>query len=156
MGVNMTLVGQMITFILFVLFTMRFVWPPVQKAMHERTRRIADGLAAAERGQAAQREGEERVAEALREARVQARDIVAQAEKRGGELVDEARRTAAAEGERLLAAARAQIEQESRQAREALRDEVAALVVRGAQTILRREVDAKAHDQLLRELAAEL
>lgn len=156
MGVNMTLVGQMITFILFVLFTMRFVWPPVQKAMHERTRRIADGLAAAERGQAAQREGEERVAEALREARVQARDIVAQAEKRGGELVDEARRTAATEGDRLLAAARAQIEQESRQAREALRDEVAALVVRGAQTILRREVDAKAHDQLLRELAAEL
>lgn len=156
MGVNMTLVGQMITFILFVLFTMRYVWPPIQKAMHERTRRIADGLAAAERGQLAQREGEERVAQALREARIQARDIVAQAEKRGGEVVDEARQVASAEGERLIAAARAQIDQETRQAREALRAEVAGLVVRGAQSILRREVDAKAHDQLLRELATEL
>lgn len=156
MGVNLTLVGQMITFILFVLFTMRYVWPPVRNAMHERTRRIADGLAAAERGQLAEREAQEQAAVVLREARAQARDIVAQAERRAAEVVDEARRHAGEEGERLLAAARAQIEQETRQAREALRDEVAALVVRGAQGILRREVDARAHEELLRELAAQL
>jgi F-type H+-transporting ATPase subunit b len=155
-GVNLTLVGQMITFILFVLFTMRYVWPPVQKAMQDRQRRIAEGLAAAERGQLAEREAQEHAAAALREARAQARDIVAQAERRAGEVLEEARRHAGEEGERLLAGARAQIEQEIRQAREALRDEVGGLVVQGAERILRREVDARAHEDLLRDLAAQL
>ncbi|HAC34340.1 MAG TPA: F0F1 ATP synthase subunit B [Gammaproteobacteria bacterium] len=156
MGVNLTLVGQMITFTLFVLFTMKFVWPPLTAAMEERAKRIADGLAAAEKGQEAQAEAEKQVESALLEARTQAAELVAQAQKRHNEVVEEAKSAAAAEGARLLDAARAQIEQETTQARDALRLQVARLALVGAEKILQREVDKASHEQMLNELAGQL
>ena len=156
MGVNLTLVGQMITFTLFVLFTMKFVWPPLTAAMEERAKRIADGLAAAEKGQEAQAEAEKQVESALLDARTQAAELVAQAQKRHNEVVEEAKSAAAAEGARLLDAARAQIEQETTQARDALRLQVARLALVGAEKILQREVDKASHEQMLNELAGQL
>ncbi|MEL0083099.1 MAG: F0F1 ATP synthase subunit B [Gammaproteobacteria bacterium] len=156
MGVNLTLVGQMVTFTLFVLFTMKFVWPPLTAAMEERAKRIADGLAAAEKGQEAQADAEKQVEATLSEARTQAADLVAQAEKRSNEMIGEAKETAVAEGERMLEAARAQIEQETSAAREALRGEVSKLALAGAEKILAREVDAGSHEQMLNELAGQL
>ena len=156
MGVNFTLVGQMITFILFVLFTMKFVWPPLTAAMDERVKRIADGLAAAEKGQEAQADAEKQVDAAMREARAEAADLVAQAQKRSNGMVGEAKGAAVAEGERMLQAARAQIEQESDTAREALRREVAVLALAGAEKILAREIDPVSHEQMLNELAGQL
>ena len=156
MGVNLTLVGQLITFTLFVLFTMKFVWPPLTAAMNERTKRIADGLAAAEKGQEAQADAEKQVEAAMLAARTEAADLVAQAQKRSNDMVAEAKDTAVAEGERMLEAARAQIEQESNAARDKLRGEVAALALAGAEKILAREIDAASHEQMLNELAGQL
>ncbi|MDF1819739.1 MAG: F0F1 ATP synthase subunit B [Immundisolibacteraceae bacterium] len=156
MGVNLTLVGQLITFTLFVLFTMKFVWPPLTAAMNERTKRIADGLAAAEKGQEAQADAEKQVEAAMLTARTEAADLVAQAQKRSNDMVAEAKDTAVAEGERMLEAARAQIEQESNAARDKLRGEVAALALAGAEKILAREIDAASHEQMLNELAGQL
>ena len=156
MGVNLTLVGQLITFTLFVLFTMKFVWPPLTAAMNERTKRIADGLAAAEKGQEAQADAEKQVEAAMLAARTEAADLVAQAQKRSNDMVVEAKDTAVAEGERMLEAARAQIEQESNAARDKLRGEVAALALAGAEKILAREIDAVSHEQMLNELAGQL
>jgi len=155
-GVNLTLVGQLITFTLFVLFTMKFVWPPLTAAMNERTKRIADGLAAAEKGQEAQADAEKQVEAAMLAARTEAADLVAQAQKRSNDMVAEAKDTAVAEGERMLEAARAQIEQESNAARDKLRGEVAALALAGAEKILAREIDAASHEQMLNELAGQL
>ncbi len=156
MGVNLTLVGQMVTFTLFVLFTMKFVWPPLTAAMAERTKRIADGLAAAEKGQQAQAEAEQQVEVAMLEARTEAADLVAQAQKRSNDIVGEAKDLAVAEGERMLDAARARIEQETSTAREALRSQVAALALSGAEKILNREIDAAGHEQMLNDLAGQL
>ncbi len=156
MGVNLTLVGQLITFTLFVLFTMKFVWPPLTAAMNERTKRIADGLAAAEKGQEAQADAEKQVEAAMLAARTEAADLVAQAQKRSNDMVAEAKDTAVAEGERMLEAARAQIEQESNAARDKLRGEVAALALAGAEKILAREIDSASHEQMLNELAGQL
>ena len=156
MGVNLTLVGQLVTFTLFVLFTMKFVWPPLTAALDERVKRIADGLAAAEKGQEAQADAEKQVEAAMLEARTQAADLVAQAQKRSNDMVTEAKDTAVAEGERLLEAARAQIEQQSNTAREQLRSEVAVLALAGAEKILAREIDAASHEQMLNELAGQL
>jgi len=155
-GVNLTLVGQLITFVLFVLFTMKFVWPPLTEAMDERVKRIADGLAAAEKGQEAQADAEKQVAAAMIEARTQSADLVAQAQKRGNDMISEAKDTAVAEGERMLEAARAQIEQETNAAREQLRSQVAVLVVAGAEKILAREINAASHEQMLNDLAGQL
>jgi F-type H+-transporting ATPase subunit b len=155
-GVNLTLVGQLITFTLFVLFTMKFVWPPLTAAMNERTKRIADGLAAAEKGQEAQADAEKQVEAAMLAARTEAADLVAQAQKRSNDMVAEAKDTAVAEGERMLEAARAQIEQESNAARDKLRGEVAALALAGAEKILAREIDSASHEQMLNELAGQL
>ena len=156
MGDTLTLVGQLITFTLFVLFTMKFVWPPLTAAMNERTKRIADGLAAAEKGQEAQADAEKQVEAAMLAARTEAADLVAQAQKRSNDMVAEAKDTAVAEGERMLEAARAQIEQESNAARDKLRGEVAALALAGAEKILAREIDAASHEQMLNELAGQL
>jgi len=155
-GVNLTLVGQLITFVLFVLFTMKFVWPPLTEAMDERVKRIADGLAAAEKGQEAQADAEKQVAAAMIEARTQSADLVAQAQKRGNDMISGAKDTAVAEGERMLEAARAQIEQETNAAREQLRSQVAVLVVAGAEKILAREINAASHEQMLNDLAGQL
>ncbi len=156
MNINLTLIGQSITFFVFVWFCMKFVWPPIVNALEERKQRIADGLAAAERGRHEQALAQKRATEVLHEAKGQAAEIVARAEKRAGEIVEEAKQDAKAEGERLIAAARAEIEQEVNRAKEALREQVAALALAGAEQVLQREIDAQAHRQVLDELVAQL
>ncbi len=156
MGINLTLLGQMGTFIVFVWFTKTFVWPPVMRALEERRARIADGLAAADRGQKALENADAQVAERLREARQQASQIIEQAERRGAELVEEAKENAQAAGERMLAQARAELEQDVNRAREALRGQVAAIALSGARQLLEKEIDAGAHRDLLDRLAGQL
>jgi len=156
MNINLTLFGQTVSFIVFVWFCMKFIWPPIVNALEERKKRIADGLAAAERGQHEQKLAEQRAADKLREAKEKAQEIIAQAERRASEIVDESKGQARAEGERLLEAAKAEIEQEFNRAREALRSQVVTLAVAGAGKVLAREIDAKAHDDLLNELAGNL
>lgn len=156
MNLNFTMVAQGLAFLLFIGFTMKFVWPPLLKAIEARQKQIAEGLAAAERGKqdlelAAKRAGEE-----LQRARAQAGEIVSQAEKRGAAVVEEAKSAAKAEADRIVAGAKAEIEQEVFRAKEALRAQISVLAVTGAEKILRREVDAKAHAQLLTGLEAEL
>lgn len=156
MNITATLIGQILTFAVFVWFTMRFVWRPLVKIMEERNQRIADGLAAAERGQHEQELAEKRATETLHEAKEKANEIVNQAQKRANEMVEQAKDDARTEGERLVTAARAEIEQERNQAREQMREHVAALAVAGAERVLEREIDAEKHRQLLNELAAQL
>lgn len=156
MNVTATLFGQMGTFLVLVLFVMKFLWKPVLNALEDRRTRIAEGLAAAEKGHEEQARAEERAAEALKDAREQAGEIIAQAQRRGAEIVEESKAAARTEGERLLVAARAEIDQESLQAREALRKEVGRIALAGAERLLRREVDAGRHAELLGQLAEEL
>ena len=156
MNITATLIVQMITFALFVWFTMRFVWKPLTGIMEERNKRIADGLAAAERGQHEQELAEQRAKESLHEAKERASEIVNQAQKRANEMVEEAKNEARAEGERLLAAAQAEIEQEVNRAREQLRAQVAVLAVNGAERVLKREIDPHAHTQMLDELVSQI
>ncbi|HNQ04698.1 MAG TPA: F0F1 ATP synthase subunit B [Thiobacillaceae bacterium] len=156
MNMNLTLIGQSITFAIFVWFCMKFVWPPIVNALEARRKRIADGLAAADRGRHELELASRRATENLVEAKQKSAEIIAQAEKRASQMIEEAKTAAREEGDRLLAAAKAEIEQESHRAREALRGEVAALVVAGAGRILRREVDAQAHADLLQAIQNEL
>ncbi len=156
MNINLTLIAQLASFVVFVWFTMKYIWPPMVKAMEERKARIADGLAAAERGVREKELAEQVAKEKLHEAKQQAAEIVARAEKRAAEIVDEAKEQARAEGERILAAARAETEQELNKAREALREQVGELAVAGAEKILRREIDAAAHQEILNELAQQI
>lgn len=156
MNINVTLIGQAGTFLVFILFTMYFVWPPLKQALQQRKEEIAEGLAAAERGQQEEANAQERAEETLREARARAAEIVDQAQKRGNELVEEAKESARAEGERIKQAARTEIEQEITRAREELRGQVAAIAMAGAERVLDREVDAEAHNRMLEKLAAEL
>jgi F-type H+-transporting ATPase subunit b len=155
-GINLTLLGQMGTFLVFIWFTKKFVWPPVMQALEERRTRIAEGLAAADRGQKALENADAQVAERLREARQQASQIIEQAERRGAELVEEAKENAQAAGERILAQARAELEQDTNRAREALRGEVAAIALSGARQLLEKEIDASTHRDLLDRLAGQL
>ncbi|AUB79148.1 MULTISPECIES: F0F1 ATP synthase subunit B [Spiribacter] len=156
MGINATLFGQMITFLVFILFTMKFVWPPIKQAMSERQKRIADGLASAERSQHELELAKERAAEHIREAKAQAGEIIERANRQGASIVDEAREEARTVAEREKAAAEARIEQEVSQARAELRREVSQLAITGASRILEREVDPKAHQQMLDELAEQV
>ena len=156
MNFNATLIGQMITFSLLVIFTMKYVWPPIMKAMQERQKRIAEGLASAERGVREQELAQAKAAETLKEAKQQAAEIIAQAQRRANEMIEESKNQARAEGERQLAAAQAEIEQEANRAREALRAQVADLAVAGASKVLEKEIDAKAHSKMLQELAAQI
>lgn len=149
MNINISLIGQMITFILLVAFTMKFVWPPLKRALDERMKNIADGLAAAEQGRKSLEVSTRQAEDSLRQGRERAAEIVAQAERRAAQVIEEARSTAKAEGDREKAAAKADIQKEVARAREQLRDQVASLAVAGAEKILRREVDAKAHADLL-------
>jgi len=155
-NITATLFIQMISFAIFIWFTMRFVWRPLTGIMEERNKRIADGLAAAERGQHEQELAEQRAKEALHEAKDKAAEIIANAQKRANELVEEAKNDARAEGERLIAAAQAEIEQEVHRAREELRKQVSVLAVRGAERVLKREVDPKAHSEILDELVTQI
>ena len=156
MNINLTLIAQLISFAFFVWFTMKYVWPPMVKAMEERKAKIADGLAAAERGAHEKELAEQAAKEKLHEAKLQSAEIISRAEKRAAEIVDEAKEKAREEGERILAAARAEIEQETNKAREALRRQVGELAVAGAEKILRREIDASAHQAILDELAEQI
>ncbi len=156
MNINLTLIGQTITFIVFVWFCMKFVWPPIMNALEERKKKIADGLAAAERGEHEMELARKRATEELHEAKQQAQEIINLAHKRAGEIVDEAKEQARTESERILAAANAEIEQEANRAREQLRKEVASLAVAGASKLIRKEIDEKANEALLKDLVAQL
>ncbi len=156
MNFNATLIGQMITFGLLVLFTMKYVWPPIMQAMQDRQKRIADGLASAERGMREQELAKAKAAQMLKEAKQQAAEIVAQAHKRANEVIEQSKLDARAEGDRQLAVAKAEIEQEANRAREQLRHQVVSLAIAGAGKILRREVDEAANAALLDDLVAQL
>ena len=156
MNINATLIGQTITFFLFVWFCMKFVWPPIMQALAERKKQIADGLAAGERGKHELELSSKRAVENLHEAKQKAAEIIAQAEKRASQVIEEAKGAAKDEGNRILTGAKAEVEQEVFRAKEVLRQHVADLAVAGAAKILRREVDAKAHADLLTAIKAEL
>ena len=149
MNINFTLFAQAIVFTAFIWFTIKFVWPPLLRAMEARQKSIADGLAAAEQGRKSLEVSSKQSEQAIQEARMRAAEIIAQAEKRDAQMIGEAKIAAKAEGDREKAAAKADIQQEASRAREQLREQVAALAVAGAEKILRREVDAKAHADLL-------
>ncbi len=146
--------GQMIVFGLFVWFTMKFVWPPITKAMEERRTKIADGLAAAEKGARSLQDASAKSEEALKAARGQAQDILAAANKQASQLVEQAKATAQAEAERIVAKAHEETQREIARAREDLRKQVGELAVIGAAKILKREIDAKGHADVLSDLAA--
>lgn len=156
MNINLTLFMQAVAFGAFIWFTARFIWPPLMRAIETRQKQIADGLAAGEEGRHSLANAEKRIAEMLNEAKTRASEIVAQGEKLKSDAVDQARTGAKAEADRILAAAKSEIEQEVYRAKEALRGQVAELAVAGASRILRREVDAKAHADLLAEIEKQL
>ena len=156
MYLNATLFAQIAVFIILALFTMKFVWPPIVKALDERAAKIADGLAAAERGQHSLDLAAKRSAETVREGRVKMGEIIAQAEKEAQRIIEEAKHQARLEAEKTVLAAKAEIELETTRAREALRERVADLAVAGAEKILLREVDAKAHADILLAIEKDL
>ena len=156
MDINLTLFIQMAVFLTLWWFTAKFVWPMITGAMDEREKRIATGLAAADKGQKSLDEANTRASDIIREARERAQQIVDQASRRSNELVDEAKNTAKDEGGRIVSAARSEAATESSRARDALRREVGGLVVIGAARVLGREIDAKTHAQLLDQLADEV
>ncbi|HYN62795.1 MAG TPA: F0F1 ATP synthase subunit B [Rubrivivax sp.] len=156
MSINATLIIQMIVFAILVWFTMKFIWPPITAALDERARKIADGLSAADKAKAELSSANKRVEEQLSAARNDAAQRLADAERLGQSMVEEAKTRASDEGAKIVAAAKAEAEQESTKAREALRDQVAALAVKGAESILKREVNAGVHAELLNRLKAEL
>ena len=156
MSINASLIAQLIVFLILVWFTMRFVWPPIVKALDERAIRIAEGLSAADRAKAELTNANKRVEEQLSSARKDASQRLADAERLAQAMVEEAKSRATEEGAKIIASARAEAEQESVKARETLREQVAALAVKGAEQILRREVDVKVHAGLLAQLSAEL
>ncbi|SDZ76833.1 F0F1 ATP synthase subunit B [Nitrosospira multiformis] len=156
MNINFTLISQAMAFAIFIWFTVRFVWPPLMRAIENRQKTIAEGLAAGERGKRELELASQRSGDVVREAKQRASDIIAQAEKRAAEIVDEAKVAAREEGGRILVGAKAEVEQEVFRAKEVLRQQVADLALAGAAKILRREVDEKAHAELLASLKAEL
>ena len=149
MNLNATLVAQLVVFFILAWFTMKFVWPPIVKALDERAKKIADGLAAAERGKLDLELATKRSADSLREGKEKAADVLAQAEKRALQIIEEAKAQAKVEANKVVAGAKAEIEQEAARAKESLRERVAELAVAGAEKILRREIDAKAHADML-------
>lgn len=156
MNINATLIAQLIVFGILVWFTMKFIWPPVIKALDERANKIAEGLAAAERGKSDFEQAEKRAAAILAEGRQQVAEMVANADKRAAEIMEVAKQQASDEAAKILAQARADVAQEANRAREALRNQVGILAVKGAEQILRREIDANAHADLLGALKQEL
>jgi F-type H+-transporting ATPase subunit b len=156
MNVNMTFFGQMLSFVILVWFTMKFIWPPLNAALEERQKKIAEGLAAADRSQKDLANAQEKANEALKEARIKANEIIDQAHARANQIVEAAKNEAVAEANRQKDLALAEIEASTTRAREELRTQVSALAVSGAEKLLKREIDANAHKALLDELAAQL
>ena len=152
MNINFTLIMQAAAFAAFIWFTAKFVWPPLMRAVETRQKQIADGLAAADEGRKSLANAEKRIADLVGEARSKASEIVAQGEKFRQETVAQAKAEAKAEADRIIAAAKAEIAQEIARAKEDLRHQVSSLAVAGAEKILKREVDAKAHADLLAEI----
>jgi F-type H+-transporting ATPase subunit b len=146
----------MIAFGLLIWFVNKVMWGPLSGIMESRQKRIADGLAAAEKGKREEELARKKAVEVLKKAKGQAADIVAQGQKRASEIVEEAKETARTEGERIITSANADIEREINQAREVLRVQVANIAIAGAEKVLKREIDAKSHDALLNDLAAEI
>jgi F-type H+-transporting ATPase subunit b len=155
-NINATLLGQAVAFTLFVIFCLKFVWPPIVNALRERQKNIADGLEAASRAEQDLEIAQKRAADKLREAKDQASELVAHAQKRANSIVDEAKEQANVERERIIISARAEIEQETNRAREELRGAVASLAVEGASRILQKEIDSKAHGAILDDLVKQL
>jgi len=156
MNLTLTIIVQAVVFALFIWFVAHFIWPWMLTKIEARQKIIADGLAEAERGRSSLAEAHKQTEQILKEARERAHDLMAQAEKSANQRVDDAKTQAKTEGDRILAAAQAQIGQEVQAAKQQLREQVAALAVQGAEKILRREVDAKGHADLLNAVAAEL
>jgi len=155
-NINLTLIGQSISFLFFVWFCYAFVWKSIRQAMDEREKQIATGLEAADRASRDLELAQEKVAQQLRKAKEEASVIVDSANKRANQIVDEAKTAAREEGDRIKAAAAAEVEQQVNRAKEQLRGQVATLAIAGAEKILQSSVDAKAHEGLLNKLAAEL
>jgi F-type H+-transporting ATPase subunit b len=156
MNLNFTLIAQAIAFALFIWFTVKFIWPPLMRAIEQRQKQIADGLAAGEQGKQNLEAAGKRAHEELAKARERVGEIIGSAEKRDAQMMDEAKAAAKAEAERILAAAKADIDQQIARAKETLREQVAALAVAGAEKILRREVNAQSHAELLGQLKKEI
>lgn len=156
MHLDATLIAQLIVFLLLAAFTAKYVWPPITKALDERAKKVADGLAAADRAKAELASANQEVARELARSHEQSALRLQDAERRAMSMIEEARRKAEETADGIVAQARAEAEQQVVKAREALRDQVASLAIQGAEAILRREVDAQAHAELLRQLKAEL
>lgn len=156
MDINATLLGQLITFALLVGFTMKYVWPPIIKAIHDRQTRIADGLAAAERGVHELELAHHKAVEILRDAKIQAVDILEQANKRAGRIIDESKDRSREEGLRLIEMAKMEIAQEILAAKQELREKIAIIAVNGAEKILQTHIDAVHDERLLNQLIAEI
>ncbi|CAM2738154.1 H+-transporting ATP synthase chain b [Legionella steigerwaltii] len=156
MEINLTLIVQMLVFAAFVLFTMKLVWPPLAKAMEERQDKIADGLAAAERGRKELELAQHRVKDELKQAKIQSVDIIDKANKRAAQIIEEAKELAKHEAQMQVKLAQEQLQQQINHAKDALRKQVATLAITGAEKILMREVDAKANTALLDNLIEEI
>ncbi|MGE5337565.1 MAG: F0F1 ATP synthase subunit B [Gemmatimonadota bacterium] len=156
MNINFTLIAQAVVFALFIWFTARFIWPPIMRAMDDRRKKIADGLAAAEQGNKSLDEAQRKIAHLDAEARGRAQAMIAETERHGQQIIEEARAQAKVEADRLIANARAEAEQAMQRAKEELRDQVAALAVAGAEQILKKEVNAQVHADLLAQLKGKL
>jgi len=156
MNLNFTLFAQAAAFVLFIWFTVKFVWPPLLRAIETRQKNIVEGLAEAEKGRNSLVEAKKEADKILADAKARAQEIVANADKAAGTRIEESKGAAKVEGERIVAAAHAAVQQEVQSAKQQLREQVAALAVAGAEKILRREVDAKAHGEMLNQLKGQL
>lgn len=156
MNLNLTLLGQAISFAIFVIFCMKYVWPPIISAMRERQAKIAKGLADAEQSEQRREEAEQEIAALLQDAKNQAAEIISQAQKRSNEIVEEAKDAARTEGDRIKATAQAEIEQEVVRVKEDLRKQVGAIALSGAEKILGTEVNSDAHGRILDDLVAQI
>ncbi|WP_088329300.1 F0F1 ATP synthase subunit B [Lacimicrobium sp. SS2-24] len=156
MNLNATLIGELIAFAVFVLFCMKFVWPPLMSAIEERQKKIADGLAASERADKDLQIAQEKAKEQLKEAKHQAAEIIEQAKKRAAEIVDSETQRAHQEREKIVAAGQAEVEAERNRVKEELRQQVATLAIAGAERILARQIDAAAQSDIVEKLVAEL
>ncbi len=156
MNISVSLFGQIVSFVLLIWFVNKVLWGPLSTMMEDRRTRIADGLAAAERGKHEQELAEKRAQQVIHEAKEQANEIIVQAQRRGNEIVDESKANARVEGDRILTSAKAEIEQEANRAKDELRTQVGSVAMAGAAKILGREIDEKAHTNLLEELVGQI
>ncbi|MDH3608935.1 MAG: F0F1 ATP synthase subunit B [Gammaproteobacteria bacterium] len=156
MNINLTLFAQLVAFVVFVIFCMKLVWPPIIAMLDERKKKIADGLAEAERGMKQQELAEQGAEKKLAEAKQQASEILGQAQKRANEIVDDAKSVAVDEGNRIKEAAHAEVEKEVNRAKEVLRSQVSTIAVAGAERILKKEINASSHQDILDDIAAQI